>query len=61
MESAAGVYPLRPSDPVESVAAAVRHRTVPTESALFQDIARVMVFKLITDAEVINTPRQNAA
>jgi putative transposase len=38
--------PLRTSNPIESVFATVRHRTVRTKRALSQDTARLMVFKL---------------
>ncbi len=41
---------LRTSDPIESVFATVRHRTVRTKSALSQDTARRMVFKLVMAA-----------
>ncbi len=41
---------LRTSNPIESVFATVRHRTVRTKSALSQDTARRMVFKLVTVA-----------
>ena len=41
---------LRTSNPIESVFATVRHRTVRTKGALSQDTARLMVFKLITTA-----------
>ena len=41
---------LRTSNPIESVFATVRHRTVRTKGALSQDTARVMVFKLIMAA-----------
>lgn len=41
---------LRPSNPIESVFATVRHRTVRTKGALSQDTARLMVFKLVTAA-----------
>jgi putative transposase len=37
---------LRTANPIESVFAAVRHRTVRTKGALPQDTARLMVFKL---------------
>jgi transposase-like protein len=37
---------LRTSNPIESVFATVRHRTVRTKGALSQDTARLMVFKL---------------
>jgi len=38
---------LRTSNPIESVFATVRLRTVPTKGALSQDTARLMVFKLV--------------
>jgi transposase-like protein len=41
---------LRTSNPIESVFATVRHRTVRIKGALSQDTARLMVFKLITAA-----------
>jgi putative transposase len=41
---------LRSSNPVESVFATVRHRTVRTKGALSQDTARLMVFKLVMAA-----------
>jgi transposase-like protein len=41
---------LRTANPIESVFATVRHRTVRTRGALSQDTARLMVFKLIMDA-----------
>ena len=41
---------LRTSNPIESVFATVRHRTVRTRGALSQDTARLMVFKLVTTA-----------
>ena len=41
---------LRTSDPIGSVFATVRHRTVRTKGALSQDTARLMVFKLVTAA-----------
>ena len=41
---------LRTSNPIESVFATVRHRTVRTKGALSQDTARLMVFKLIMTA-----------
>jgi len=41
---------LRTSNPIESVFATVRHRTVRMKGALSQDTARLMVFKLITVA-----------
>jgi putative transposase len=41
---------LRTSNPIESVFATVRHRTVRTKGALSQDTARLVVFKLVTAA-----------
>jgi putative transposase len=41
---------LRTSNPIESVFATVRHRTVRTKGALSQETARLMVFKLVTAA-----------
>jgi transposase-like protein len=41
---------LRTSNPIESVFATVRHRTVRTKGALSQDTARLMVFKLVMAA-----------
>src|SRR6201746_1371490 len=41
---------LRTSNPIESVFATVRHRTVRTKGALSRDTARLMVFKLVTAA-----------
>ncbi len=41
---------LRTSNPVESVFATVRHRTVRTKGALSQKTARLMVFKLVIAA-----------
>ena len=41
---------LRTSNPIESVFATVRHRTVWTKGALSQDTARLMVFKLVMAA-----------
>lgn len=41
---------LRTSNPIESVFATVRHRTVRTKGALSQKTARLMVFKLVTAA-----------
>ena len=38
------------TNPIESVFATVRHRTVRTKGALSQDTAKLMVFKLITAA-----------
>jgi len=41
---------VRTSNPIESVFATVRHRTVRTKGALSQDTARPMVFKLVMAA-----------
>ena len=41
---------LRTTNPIESVFATVRHRTVRMKGALSQDTARLMVFKLVTAA-----------
>jgi putative transposase len=41
---------LRTANPIESVFATVRHRTVRTKGALSHDTARLMVFKLVTAA-----------
>ena len=41
---------LRTTNPIESVFATVRHRTVRTKGALSQDTARLMVFKLVMTA-----------
>ena len=41
---------LRTSNPIESVFATVRHRTVRVKGALSQDTAKLMVFKLIMAA-----------
>jgi putative transposase len=41
---------LRTTNPIESVFATVRHRTVRTRGALSQDTARLMVFKLVMAA-----------
>ena len=47
----AGTAILRPvTNPIESVFATVRHRTVRTKGALSQDTARLMVFKLVMAA-----------
>jgi len=43
---------LRTSNPIESVFATVRHRTVRTKGALSQDTARLMVFKLVTTSGI---------
>lgn len=42
---------LRTSNPIESVFATVRHRTVRTKGALSQATARLMVFKLVMTAK----------
>src|SRR5829696_8899834 len=41
---------LRTANPIDSVFATVRHRTVRTKGALSQDTARLMVFKLVMAA-----------
>ncbi len=41
---------LRTANPIESVFATVRHRTVRTKGALSQETARLMVFKLVMAA-----------
>ena len=41
---------LRTSNPIESVFATVRHRTVRTKGSLSQKTARLMVFKLVSAA-----------
>ena len=41
---------VRTTNPIESVFATVRHRTVRTKGALSQETAKLMVFKLITAA-----------
>jgi hypothetical protein len=41
---------LRTSNPIESVFATVRHRTVRTKAALSATTAKLMVFKLVTAA-----------
>ena len=41
---------LRTANPIESVFATVRHRTIRTKGALSQDTARLMVFKLVMAA-----------
>ncbi len=41
---------LRTANPIESVFATVRHRTVRTKGALSQDTARLMLFKLVVAA-----------
>jgi hypothetical protein len=41
---------VRTTNPIESVFATVRHRTMRTKGALSQDTAKLMVFKLITAA-----------
>jgi len=42
---------LRTGNPIESVFATVRHRTTRTKGALSPDTARLMVFKLVREAE----------
>ena len=49
---------LRTSDPIESVFATVRHRTMRIKGALSQNTARLMVFNGV---EVIKTPTRTAA
>ena len=44
---------LRTSNPIESVFATVRHRTVRTKGALSQGTAKLIVFKLVTTAAKI--------
>ena len=41
---------LRTANPIESVFATVRHRTIRTKGALSQKTARLMVFKLVVAA-----------
>jgi transposase-like protein len=41
---------LRTANPIESVFATVRHRTVRSKGALSQDTARLMVFRLVMAA-----------
>ena len=41
---------MRTTNPIESVFATVRHRTVRTKGALSQDTAKLMVFKLVMAA-----------
>ena len=41
---------MRTTNPIESVFATVRHRTVRTKGALSQGTARLMVFKLVSAA-----------
>ena len=41
---------LRTANPIESVFATVRHRTIRTKGALSQDTARLLVFKLVMAA-----------
>jgi putative transposase len=41
---------LRTSNPIESVFATVRHRTVRVKGAMSQDTARLMLFKLVMEA-----------
>src|SRR5271170_2661911 len=43
---------LRTSNPIESVFATVRHRTIRMKGALSQDTARLMVFKLVMAASM---------
>ena len=43
---------LRTTNPIESVFATVRHRTVRMKGALSQDTARLMVFKLVMAASI---------
>lgn len=38
------------SNPIESISAMVRHRTTRTKDTLLQNIARLMVFKLVMTA-----------
>jgi putative transposase len=52
---------LRTSNPVESVFATVRHRTVRTRGALSQDTARLMVFKLVLRRGRSRSPSSPAA
>ena len=47
---AKSAHHLRTANPIESVFATVRHRTVRTKGALSQDTARLMVFKLVMAA-----------
>jgi len=47
---AASVIIIPVTNPIESVFATVRHRTVRTKGALSQETAKLMVFKLITAA-----------
>lgn len=41
---------IRPANPIESVFAAVRHRTLRTKGSLSKTTAKLMAFKLITTA-----------
>ena len=41
---------VRTTNPIESVFATVRHRTIRTKGALSQETARLMVFKLVMAA-----------
>ena len=43
---------LRTTNPIESIVATVRHRTVRMKGALSQDTARLMVFKLVMAASI---------
>ena len=52
---------LRTSNPIESVSATVRHRTVRTKGALSQDTARLMVPKLVMLAAEAQPPSIAAA
>src|SRR5439155_2457671 len=49
-ERAGTVILIPVTNPIESVFATVRHRTVRTKGALSQDTARLMVFKLVMAA-----------
>ncbi|MGY0782671.1 hypothetical protein ACW7BC_32840, partial [Azospirillum argentinense] len=48
---AASVIIIPVTNPIESVFATVRHRTIRTKGALSQETAKLMVFKLITAAK----------
>jgi transposase-like protein len=48
---------LRTGNPIESVFATVRHRTVRTQGALSQKTAKLMVFKLVQAADGVATQR----
>ena len=52
---------LRTSNPIESVFATVRHRTVRTKGALSQDTARLMVFKLVIAAKNLATAERSCS